>query len=75
MVGIAGNVREWCRKEGKAEADIFGMSWFDTWRDDWAAKPAPRPYAPQGRDQYTGFRCAVDAVPTLAAPRTAATGN
>ncbi len=75
VVGIAGNVREWCRKEGKAEADIFGMSWFDTWRDDWAAKPAPRPYAPQGRDQYTGFRCAVDAVPTLAASRTAATGN
>ncbi|MHC4715373.1 MAG: formylglycine-generating enzyme family protein [Planctomycetota bacterium] len=65
VVGIAGNVREWCRKEGKAEADIFGMSWFDTWRDDWATAPAPRPYAPEGRDDYTGFRCAVDAVPRL----------
>jgi len=68
IVGIAGNVREWCRKEGRAQADIFGMSWFDTWRDDWDKAPAPRPYAPDGRDDYTGFRCAVDAVPAMPAP-------
>ena len=75
VVGIAGNVREWCRKEGKAQADIFGMSWFDTWRDDWDDAAAPRPYAPEGRDDYTGFRCAVDAVPRLAPAGPATAGN
>ncbi|HET6430433.1 MAG TPA: SUMF1/EgtB/PvdO family nonheme iron enzyme [Phycisphaerae bacterium] len=75
VVGIAGNVREWCRKEGKAQADIWGMSWFDTWRDDWTKAPAPRPYPPEGRDDYTGFRCAVDAIPALPPTGLEAAGN
>ena len=60
IVGIAGNVREWCAAQpGATSAYTFGESWngdFAKWRQ-------PKEYPIDNRDMDLGFRCALGLVP------------
>ncbi|MBN1436004.1 MAG: SUMF1/EgtB/PvdO family nonheme iron enzyme [Sedimentisphaerales bacterium] len=60
ILGIAGNVREWCVDAGQIPA-LFGMSYFRAGAADWHLNAENRD--PEYRDRYSGFRCAADVLP------------